>query len=288
MKKIFQIFFLLFYTYFGFSQTDSNIVYKLLNEITISPSQSNFDTLPIFRLNWSNENIFPYSVNSINRVMLDTIFIKIIDSSEKFTIPFDGRINSGFGKRGRILHKGLDIKLNKGDSIKAILDGKVRYAKYNKGGFGNLIIIRHVNQIETYYAHLTEINVKPNQIVKSGDFIGTGGNTGARWTGSHLHFEMRYFDRPFDPMLVINFDSLKLKNNHVKISNDSFKSKNNSRLFSKKDLKNRDKIKHYTIKNGDTLYKIAKKYHTSVGRICKDNKIKKSNILNLGDIILIK
>jgi murein DD-endopeptidase MepM/ murein hydrolase activator NlpD len=286
MKRIVQIFFYLFCPYSVFSQQDSNVVSKSLNEITIYPSLSNFDTLSVFRLNWSNENIFPYPVN--NNLILDKIIIKIIDSSEKFTIPFDGRINSGFGKRGRIFHKGLDIKLNKGDSIKAILDGKVRYAKYNKGGFGNLIIIRHVNQIETYYAHLTEINVKPNQIVKSGDFIGTGGNTGARWTGTHLHFEMRYFDRPFDPMLVINFDSLKLKNNHVKISNDSFKSKNNSRLSSKKDLKNRDKIKHYTIKNGDTLYKIAKKYHTSVGRICKDNKIKKNSILNLGDIIIIK
>ncbi|MGY8988335.1 MAG: M23 family metallopeptidase, partial [Flavobacteriales bacterium] len=110
------------------------------------------------------------------------------------------------GWRGKVFHKGLDIDLRKGDMVKAAFDGKVRYSKFNNGGYGNLIIIRHLNGLETYYSHLTKINVKPNQIVKAGDCIGTGGNTGARWTGDHLHFEMRYMDIAFNPVLAINLD----------------------------------------------------------------------------------
>jgi hypothetical protein len=97
-----------------------------------------------------------------------------------------------------------------GDKVFAAFDGIVRYAKYNRAGFGNCIVIRHFNGLETVYAHLSRIEVPVNSLVRSGDPIGRGGNTGRSY-GSHLHFEVRFKDFPIDPERLIDVQSGQLR-----------------------------------------------------------------------------
>lgn len=113
-------------------------------------------------------------------------------------------ITSKFGMRWKRQHKGVDIKVYIGDTIRAAWNGQVRVVKYNANGYGNFVVIRHKNGLETYYGHLSKQLVKANQLVKAGDPIGLGGNTG-RSTGSHLHFETRLCGYAIDPLLLFDF-----------------------------------------------------------------------------------
>lgn len=106
--------------------------------------------------------------------------------------PTSGNITSRYGSRESIrdhTHKGLDIAAKTGTPIKAVADGTVRFAGV-MGGYGNLIIISHGNNVETYYGHCSKLYIKQGQKVNAGDLIGAVGSTGNS-TGAHLHFEIR-------------------------------------------------------------------------------------------------
>ena len=122
-----------------------------------------------------------------------------------FAMPTDSRkVTSKFGRRWGKNHEGLDIKVYVGDTIRAAFDGKVRIASYNAGGYGYYIVIRHPNGLETLYGHMSKLIADANDIVKAGQPIGLGGNTGLSF-GSHLHFETRICGRPIDPALMFDF-----------------------------------------------------------------------------------
>lgn len=224
------------------------------------------------------DQVFAYRVNA--PTIGDSMLIGLVDSAHGFSMPHKGKIISKFGPRRRRQHKGVDIKLNTGDTVKSVFDGVVRYAKRNRHGFGNLVVIRHFNGLETYYAHLNRIDVKPYQAVKSGQMIGTGGRTG-RARGSHLHFEMRLYDKPFDPAKVINFDSARLIAKEVWLDRNFFTPPARNSL-AKKGVSNNSGIAYHTIRRGDTLGSIARRYGTSVRRLCALNGIKKTSILRVG------
>ena len=120
------------------------------------------------------------------------------DIHKDFDCPVQGIVTSRYGYRKGRYHNGIDLNLRTGDTVKAAFSGRVRYAKWNDGGFGNLVIIRHHNGLETFYAHLSKHLVAPDQEVKAGEPIGLGGNTG-RSFGAHLHFEVRFYDAPMNP-----------------------------------------------------------------------------------------
>lgn len=109
-----------------------------------------------------------------------------------------GYMTSGYGERWNSFHKGIDIAGTVGDDVFAAMDGNVIYAQYNDGGYGNLIIIEHEDDMNTYYGHLSDFHVKVGDKVKKGDVIGAVGNTGFS-TGPHLHFELRVDNEPVDP-----------------------------------------------------------------------------------------
>ena len=114
------------------------------------------------------------------------------------------KITSPFGPRWRRMHNGLDLKVNIGDTIVAAFDGKVRIVKYERRGYGKYVVIRHDNGLETIYGHLSKQLVEENQLVKAGEVIGLGGNTG-RSTGSHLHFETRFLGIAINPIYMFDF-----------------------------------------------------------------------------------
>ena len=165
----------------------------------------------IFINDWSNSSLF---INKKIADLPDEINLPLLSETETFRLTWYGRMNSVFGNRWGKQHEGLDLHLNFGDSVVSAFDGIVRYAKANSGGYGNCIVIRHKNGLETLYGHLSNINIAENQFVKSGQFIGLGGSTGHS-TGPHLHFETRYKGNSFDPQLLIDLSTQELKNNIV-------------------------------------------------------------------------
>lgn len=95
-------------------------------------------------------------------------------------------------------HQAIDIALLEGSPTYASDSGTVTYASFSPYCYGNLIVVNHGNGFETFYAHMSTINVVPGQIVYQGNLIGYTGNTGCS-TGPHIHFEVRINGNRDDP-----------------------------------------------------------------------------------------
>lgn len=278
-------------------------------------------TSPVFKTNWDTTQIFAYKELAY-KDLPDIIELPLVDDIKKFHSPIKGNVFSKYGPRRRANHNGADVPLKIGEPIYATFDGKIRYAKYNSGGFGYLVIIRHTNGLETWSAHLSKINVEVNDYVKAGQIIGFGGNTG-RSRGSHLHFEMRYKDQTFDPEFLIDFDNGLLRyqvfslersffNIHSRaseileeedyeytLSGSMFANADDSvavRAASQQVADNKQNTTqlsesnavYHTVKNGDMLSKIAPKYGVSIDQICRLNNIKKTTTLQLKQVLRVK
>ncbi len=120
----------------------------------------------------------------------------------QFIWPVEGVITSKFGIRNERRHDGIDIAAPEGTDIRAAADGKVLYSGDQQTGYGNLIIIRHANEMITVYAHNQKNLVAENDQVKRGQSIGKVGQTG-RATGPHLHFEIRKRTKPRNPLFFL-------------------------------------------------------------------------------------
>jgi murein DD-endopeptidase MepM/ murein hydrolase activator NlpD len=240
----------------------------------------------LYNNSWDNVNVRQKREDLTD--MEDTVDIILNHPSESpFIFPKPGKFLSPFGFRGRHFHAGVDLKLNQGDSVVAAFDGKVRLAK-RYSGYGNVVVIRHFNGLETVYAHLQKMMVTVNQDVKGGDLIGLGGHTG-RATANHLHFETRFLGEPFDPSVFIDFDSFTTKTDTVKITGSLFErgSKKKKRNPASAGTKfaggtGAGEIHYYTVRKGDTLFKIAQKNGTTVKQICKLNKLSTRSVLKPG------
>lgn len=115
-----------------------------------------------------------------------------------FSWPVTGRLSSRYGPRWGRMHHGIDVAVNTGTPIRAAARGRVSFAGWN-GGYGNLVILDHGNNIETRYAHLSRITVQVGQYVDRGALIAYSGNTGNS-TGPHLHFEIRHKGQSVNPL----------------------------------------------------------------------------------------
>jgi murein DD-endopeptidase MepM/ murein hydrolase activator NlpD len=288
MKYLFLFFVIILLPFRGFSQrnipniidtveTDSgavilyrNHIWEYLENEPVMMSLED-DSTGLFSRSWINDQVFAYMGASKRDSIKDTL-LALVNNSRKFNVPVVGRLYRGFS----YTHKGMDISLKKGDTVRAAFDGVVRYAKYNRGGFGNLVILRHYNGLETYYAHLSKLKVMVNQVVKANEVVGLGGSTG-RSRSPHLHFEIRYKDIPLDPQRMIDFDNGKLITGIFPITKS---------VFYPSDYDG--KAVYYTIRSGDTLARIAKKCHTSVKEICAINKIKPTYTLRVGRSLRVK
>lgn len=123
----------------------------------------------------------------------------------EFSMPIQHSIiTSNFGPRWGKNHNGIDIKAYIGDTVRSAFSGKVRISKYDKNGYGYVVVIRHWNGLETLYGHLSKPIVKANDVVEAGQPIGLAGNTG-KSTGSHLHFETRFCGVAINPLELFSF-----------------------------------------------------------------------------------
>ena len=239
-----------------------------------------------FVLPWNQDLCYSSNrSNDLNRLK-DTLWLCVVDSGyNNFVIPFDGRITSKYGWRRGRYHNGIDIALKTGDTVVAAFSGKVRYARYNEGGFGNLVIVRHYNGLETFYAHLSKHLVVPNQLIKAGEPIGLGGNSG-RSRGSHLHFETRFYDAPMDPELIIDFENNGLTSENLFLHRGLFRAGVTAAASSS--LTSSDNVQYHRIRSGDTLGHLAGKYGTTVGNLCRLNSIRPTTTLKIGRTLRVR
>jgi murein DD-endopeptidase MepM/ murein hydrolase activator NlpD len=113
--------------------------------------------------------------------------------------PLLGLLTSPFGPRGDAFHPGIDIAGSLGTPVVAAAAGKVRFAGWNAGGYGDLVVVKIGGGVATLYAHLSEVDVRPGQVVTAGQRLGLVGATGEA-TGPHLHFEVRIRGAAVDPL----------------------------------------------------------------------------------------
>jgi murein DD-endopeptidase MepM/ murein hydrolase activator NlpD len=211
-----------------------------------------------YYVSWEIDKLFPEE--DMLKLEGDTsVTLQLLGSGQNdYHHPFNGLITSGFGWRDNREHKGIDIDLEKGDPVAAAFDGMVRVAKLY-GGFGNVVIIRHYNGLETVYAHLSKIKVVSGQVISAGDLVGLGGNTGHS-RGSHLHFEVRFKGMPINPKYLILLNEQKLLCNELTLKQTKW-----GIAAYPKDAK------VYTVEKGDTIWGIAKRFGTTTNYIKKLN-----------------
>lgn len=228
--------------------------------------------------NWNTEYVRAYK----NATIPDTFPINV----SEFVMPVAGiqRVTSPYGPRRRRFHYGTDIKVQVGDTIYAAFDGKVRIKSYERRGYGYYLVLRHPNGLETVYGHLSKFLTEQDENVKAGQPIGLGGNSG-RSTGSHLHFEFRFLGNPINPGEIIDFQEWAIKDDqYTFIKNKSGDSYGNA---SKYTGGGNGKINYHRIRSGDTLGTIARRYGTSVNKLCRLNNMKSTTVLRIGRSIRV-
>lgn len=243
---------------------------------------------------WDTKNLFPYKNFSLSKLP-SSIAIDLVDSLRSYHYPIKGKVRSTYGMRRRRRHQGVDLTLKTGDPVYSTFNGRVRISEYNRGGYGNLIIIRHDNGLETYYGHLSERLVEPGDWVEAGQVIGLGGSTG-RSTGPHLHFETRYFGQAFDPERLIDFETGVLRRQTFLLKKSFFDIHSNAGQDFEQEAELEDVVKkeaasnpvYHKIRSGDTLGALARRYGTTVSKICSLNGIKSTTILRIGRTLRIK
>ncbi|MDR2813792.1 MAG: peptidoglycan DD-metalloendopeptidase family protein [Prevotellaceae bacterium] len=220
----------------------------------------------IYGSSWSHDEVNPYKASP------ESMSGAVAISLAGYTHPNQNVITSRFGARRWKFHYGIDLRLSVGDSVRCAFNGRVRIARRGKA-YGNYVVVRHYNGLETTYAHLSKILVKVNDEVKSGDLVGWGGNTG-RSTGPHLHYEMRYLGQALDPMTLVDFAT-------GKPCADSFLL--TAACFAY--VRELEQMRYWVVRSGDSLWTISQKTGVSIDYLCKANHIPRNRALRLGQRI---
>lgn len=235
-------------------------------------------------------------------------------SLKHFCMPTESRVvTSNFGARWGRTHKGIDLKVYIGDTIRAAFSGKVRMVKYEAAGYGKYVVIRHQNGLETIYGHMSDWLVKEDEVVKAGQPIGLGGNTG-RSTGSHLHFETRLCGVALNPALMFDFRNQDVVDDYYMFRKDRYEQEsviankmrgkvgNGGYVASdvrgetmlggrpiepeKKNVESKNvEIRYHKVAAGETLYSIAKRRKVTVDELCKMNHLTRDIKVRPGQLL---
>ncbi len=257
----------------------------------------------VFTEHWNNVNADPYRIEFEN--MPWKAYVTLVDSVSHYSFPGHmTTVTSRYGRRHGRFHRGIDLRYARGDSIVATFDGKVRIAKY-VSGYGNLVVLRHENGLETFYGHLSKVLVNEGDWVSCAEPIGLAGNTG-RSTGPHLHYEVRYLGYAIDPEWMIDFESGMLRHGVLVVKKkqllpdcrfapesdleeDEIAAADEAdRLEAERIAAEMKAAKYYKIRSGDTLSGIAHRYGTTVSAICKLNGITPKTTLRVGRTIRVR
>lgn len=204
-------------------------------------------------------------------------------------LPATGRITSGFGYRpsfGR-QHKGVDIAMAVGDTVRVALSGVITRVSCEPKGYGNYVVVSHDNGYETRYAHLSLPLVSIGEAVEAGQPIALSGNTGNS-TGPHLHFETRYNGHPLDPTRFFAFNDTQrlqqslstLRAGEMRAEGTDLRSGENTNPLGDRHT--------YVIRAGDNLTKISRKTGLSISRLCQLNMLDPKATLQIGRMLRLR
>ena len=245
--------------------------------------------LDIYTEGWNSKAVNPFKESDVPNT-------KVIDVTGYY-MPVPGRVTSNYGYRAKFgrMHKGIDLAIRSNDTIYAAFDGKVRLTAYEGKGYGNYVIIRHPNGLETVYGHLNKHLVKPDQTVKAGQPIGLGGSTG-RSTGPHLHFETRFMGYAINPAAIFDFANHTTHTDTYTFSKSTYTKARNfapSKNLAQSETENpykkgNDAKTTYTVKKGDTLSSIARSYGMSATTLRKLNSLASSDMIKAGQVLKLK
>lgn len=225
---------------------------------------------------WDTDDIFKRTA------IEDTVDLQISRSDHDHYMPVCGRITSPFGPRHGHNHYGTDLKVEVGDPIYCAFPGMVRISRYHKD-FGNVVVVRHTNGLETLYGHMSKRLVEVGDVVQAGTELGLGGSTG-RSTGSHLHFETRYRGVPIDPLTVFDHETGTLQASNLVLTPE-----NNKRpVASASASTSKAGRKVWKVRSGDTLYGISKRTGVSVSSLRKLNGMGSRSALSVGQRVRYK
>jgi murein DD-endopeptidase MepM/ murein hydrolase activator NlpD len=227
----------------------------------------------LYNSNWDTVHVNPFMNTKMD--FPDSYSIDCVS----FVMPIDRetiRITSKYGPRRRRMHRGIDLGLQVGDTVRAAFDGKVRIKSYERRGYGYYLVLRHPNGLETVYGHLSKFLVQGNQIVRAGEAIALGGSTG-RSSGAHLHFETRFLGKDINPAEIIDFENKTPYKDEYVFHNIKINGRK-SNIYST----SADALAVHRVKSGETLSHIARKYGTSVAELCRLNGITQTSKLSIG------
>ncbi|MBR1630860.1 MAG: peptidoglycan DD-metalloendopeptidase family protein [Paludibacteraceae bacterium] len=265
-----------------------NIYQLIFNDLT-DDLMEDHPANDIYNNIWNTARVNPYQIS------FDSIPDTLDIDCSQYRMPLHSTyITSKFGPRRYRYHYGTDLKLQIGDTVHAAFDGKVRITNYEPKGYGNYVVIRHDNGLETVYAHMSKILVVQNQRITRGQAIGLGGNTG-RSTGPHLHFETRYLGNAIDPTMIFDFQKNEIISEtfHFDKRKTFIRQKKDSSTASASGSRSggstqKGGAKYYTVKKGDTLGAIARRHGTTVTKLCQLNRIKSTKLLQIGQKLRVK
>ncbi len=277
------------------------------NQISVKDTQDFLDNLfkdeaepelDIYTEGWNSKSVNAYAG-------MEVPDMQTIDVSN-FAMPCPGYVTSPYGYRPRFRreHKGIDLKLQTGDTVYAAFPGRVRLTNFERRGYGHYVILRHPNGLETVYGHLSKILVKPDQDVKVGEPIALGGNTG-RSFGSHLHFETRYMGTPITPAAIFDFANQTVHTDTYTFDKDTYKKPRNFDPAANTEYARQYRATHpqkatassssgskgsksYTIRRGDTLSRIASRNGVTVRQLCRLNGMTTKTKLTPGKKIRLR
>ncbi len=270
---------------------------KYLEELFSEEEETEFD---IYTEGWDSQRVNCYAGVAVPQTAT-------IDVSN-FSMPHPGYITSPYGYRRRFrrMHKGVDLKVNIGDTIRAAFDGRVRITNFERRGYGNYVVVRHTNDLETVYGHLSGFLVEPGTYVKAGQPIALGGNTG-RSTGPHLHFETRYMGYAINPCGIFDFANQTTHTDSFTFDKNTYQNARNyspsaNSQYAKQYLKDnpnkpyvrasnysaKSSSSTYRVRKGDSLSKIASRNGTTVAKLCRLNGIKTTTKLQVGQRLKLR
>lgn len=243
--------------------------------------------IDIYTEGWNSKRVNPFREQDVPNS-------KVIDVTGYY-MPVPGGVTSNYGYRAKFgrMHKGVDLHLRANDTVYAAFDGKVRLTNYEAKGYGNYVIIRHPNGLETVYGHLNKHLVKPDQVVKAGQPIGLGGSTG-RSTGPHLHFETRFMGYAINPNAIFDFARKTTHTDTYTFSKATYTQPRN--YAPSKNVASQEKPYKagtnnkttYTVKKGDTLSSIARSYGMSATTLRKLNGLASDETIKAGQVLKLK
>lgn len=244
--------------------------------------------MDIYTEGWNSKRVNPFSESDVpNQAVIDVT---------GYFMPVPGKITSNYGYRAKFgrMHKGVDLAIRSNDTIYAAFDGKVRLTAYEAKGYGNYVIIRHPNGLETVYGHLNKHLVKPDQVVRAGEPIGLGGSTG-RSTGPHLHFETRFMGYAINPSAIFDFANHTTHTDTYTFSKKTYQQARNfaptttaSRSAGSNPYKAGSESSVYVVRKGDTLSSIAKAYGMSATTLRKLNGLGTGSKIKVGQELKLK